>query len=198
MTFSRSWLSGGNTFASLIRRKNDMGFGFRLEVEGLEVADGYDPLMFARAVKTPTELRLLERATALNEAAIRATMAAWDKGVTWRDLNRSYARAVTELGGFVRDPGGMVWGHPRGADPALTLATGLEDDVVEPGTHGDVRLPRHHRSLLLGRRQDLGGGGRARRRGQQDRNYERSRGIWTNLFGGSKKNSEENSENSEK
>jgi len=27
---------------------------------------------------------------------------------------------------------------------------------------------------------------------------ERSRGIWTNLFGGSKKNSEENSENSEK
>jgi hypothetical protein len=28
----------------------------------------------------------------------------------------------------------------------------------------------------------------------QDRNYERSRGIWTNLFGGSKKNSKENSE----
>jgi Xaa-Pro dipeptidase len=114
---------------------DDMGFGFRLEVEGLEVADGYDPLMFARAVKTPTELRLLERATALNEAAIRATMASWDKGATWRDLNRSYGRAVTELGGFVRDPGGMVWGHPRGADPVLTLATGLEDDVVEPGTH---------------------------------------------------------------
>ena len=114
---------------------DDMGFGVGLEVEGLEVADGYDPLMFARAVKTPTELRLLERATALNEAAIRATMASWDKGATWSDLNRSYARAVTELGGFVRDPGGMVWGHPRGADPVLTLATGLEDDVVEPGTH---------------------------------------------------------------
>jgi hypothetical protein len=29
---------------------------------------------------------------------------------------------------------------------------------------------------------------------EQDRNYERSHGIWTNLFGGSKKNSEENSE----
>jgi Xaa-Pro aminopeptidase len=114
---------------------DDMGFGFRLEVEGMTVADGYDALMFARAVKTPTELRLLERATALNEAAIRATMAAWDKGATWRDLNKAYARAVTGLGGFVRDPGGMVWGHPRGADPALMLATGLEDDVVEPGTH---------------------------------------------------------------
>jgi Xaa-Pro aminopeptidase len=112
-----------------------MGFGFRLEVEGMAVADGYDPLMFTRAVKTATEMRLLERATALNETAIRRTIAAWDRGVTWRDLNKAYARAVTELGGFVRDPGGMVWGHPRGADPALTLATGLEDDTVEPGTH---------------------------------------------------------------
>jgi Xaa-Pro dipeptidase len=114
---------------------DDMGFGFRLGLEGLEVVDGYDPLMFARAVKTPTELRLLERATALNERAIRATMAAWQRGATWRDLNRAYARAVTDLGGFVRDPGGMVWGHPRGADPALMLATGLEDDEVKPGTH---------------------------------------------------------------
>src|SRR4029077_6647657 len=88
----------------------DMGFGFRLEVEGLEVADGYDPFMFARAVKTETEMRLLQRATALNEAARRAPVQAWDRGATWRDLNRAYARAVTELGGYVRDPGGMVWG----------------------------------------------------------------------------------------
>jgi Xaa-Pro aminopeptidase len=114
---------------------DDMGFGFRLDADGLQVVDGYDPLMFARAVKTPAEHDLLRRATALNEAAIRRTVAAWDKGATWRDLNKAYARAVTELGGFVRDPGGMVWGHPRGADPALMLATGLEDDVVEPGTH---------------------------------------------------------------
>src|ERR1700680_3712004 len=63
---------------------DDMGFGFRLGVEGLQVADGYDALMFARAVKTPTELTLLERATALNEAAIRRTVAAWDKGAPWR------------------------------------------------------------------------------------------------------------------
>jgi len=114
---------------------DDMAFGFRLESEGMTVLDGYDPLMFARAVKTPAEMRLIERATALNEAAIRQTVAAWDKGATWRDLNKSYACAVAELGGFVRDPGGMVWGHPRGADAALTLATGYEDDVVEAGTH---------------------------------------------------------------
>ena len=114
---------------------DDMAFGFRLGLERLEVADGYDPLMFARAVKTAPELRLLERATRLNEAAITRTVAAWDEGATWRDLNRAYARAVIDLGGFVRDPGGMVWGHPRGTDPALTLQTGLEDDEVTPGTH---------------------------------------------------------------
>lgn len=27
---------------------DDMGFGFRLGVEGMTVADGYNPLMFAR------------------------------------------------------------------------------------------------------------------------------------------------------
>jgi Xaa-Pro aminopeptidase len=114
---------------------DDVGAGLRLGVEGMQVADGYDPLMFARAVKTDTELRLLERSTRLNEAAIGRTVASWERGATWRDLNKAYARAVTDLGGFVRDPGGMVWGHPRGTDPAMTLATGLEDDEVTPGTH---------------------------------------------------------------
>jgi Xaa-Pro dipeptidase len=114
---------------------DDMGLGFRLGIEGLDVADGYDPLMFARAVKSPDELRLLERSTRLNEAAIHRTIAAWQPGATWRDLNRAYGKAVADLGGFVRDPGGMVWGHPRGADAAITLQTGLEDDAVARGTH---------------------------------------------------------------
>jgi len=114
---------------------DDMAQGFRLGLERLEVADGYDPLMFARAIKTEPELRLLERSTRLNEAAITRTVAAWQPGATWRDLNRAYGKAVADLGGFVRDPGGMVWGHPRGADPALMLQTGLEDDEVTRGTH---------------------------------------------------------------
>jgi Xaa-Pro dipeptidase len=114
---------------------DDVGFGLRLGAETFSVEDGCDALMFARAVKTPTEIKLLERATRLNEAAITRTVACWQKGATWRDLNTAYAKAVVDLGGFVRDPGGMVWGHPRGADAALFLATGIEDDTVEPGTH---------------------------------------------------------------
>ena len=114
---------------------DDMGAGFRLALDGVTVADAYDALMFARAVKTDVELGLLQRSTRLNEAAIRRTVAAWEKGATWRDLNKAYASAVTELGGFVRDPAGMVWGHPRGADATLMLATGLEDGEVTPGTH---------------------------------------------------------------
>jgi len=114
---------------------DDMAVGCRLGLEAMTVVDAYDPLMFARAVKTEVELGLLQRSTRLNEAAIQRTVAAWDQGATWRDLNKAYASAVIELGGFVRDPGGMVWGHPRGADQTLMLATGLEDDEVTPGTH---------------------------------------------------------------
>jgi Xaa-Pro dipeptidase len=114
---------------------DDQGFGLRLGLDGLNVADGYDPMMFARAIKTPVELDLIRRATHLNEAAIRKTIACWQRGATWRDLNIAYARSVAELGGFVRDPGGMVWGHPRGTDQTIMLATGFEDSEVEAGTH---------------------------------------------------------------
>ena len=114
---------------------DDVASGMRLAIDGLQVADGYDALMFARAVKTETELQLLERATQLNQAAIERTIRAWQRGLTWRDLSRAYARAVVDLGGFVRDPGGMMWGHPRGAESALVLQTSLEDDVIEPGAH---------------------------------------------------------------
>jgi Xaa-Pro aminopeptidase len=111
---------------------DDVALGQRL---GADVVDAYDALMFARAVKTPAEIELLRRATALNRAAIERTVRSWDKGMRWRELNHAYHAAVTDLGGFVRDPGGMVWGHPRGAEAALTLQTGLEDFELERGQH---------------------------------------------------------------
>ena len=97
--------------------------------------EAYDALMFARAVKTPAEIELLRRATAINRAAIERTVKSWHKGMRWRELNRAYHAAAVDLGGFVRDPGAMVWGHPRGAESALTLQTGLEDFEVEQGVH---------------------------------------------------------------
>src|SRR6185503_2437038 len=114
---------------------DDPGFVMRLAIDSIELADGYDALMFARAVKTETELRLLERATWLNEAAIRRTIASWQPGTTWRQLAQAYARAAVDLGGFVRDPGAMVWSHPRGADAVITLQTGFEDGAIERGDH---------------------------------------------------------------
>ena len=59
---------------------DDMAFGFRLGLDDVEVSDGYDPLMAARAVKTEAELGLIERAKALNQMAIERTVAAWGKG----------------------------------------------------------------------------------------------------------------------
>jgi Xaa-Pro dipeptidase len=114
---------------------DDPGFGMRLGLEASGIADGYDALMYARAAKTETELRLLERATQLNEAAIRRTVKAWQPGTSWRELGRTYARAAVELGGFVRDPGAMVWSHPQGADAAITLQTGYEDGEVARGSN---------------------------------------------------------------
>jgi Xaa-Pro dipeptidase len=114
---------------------DDPGFGMRLAIDTLQVADGYDAFMFARAVKTEAELQLLERATQLNEVAIRRSIDAWRPGATWRDLGRAYAGAAVELGGFVRDPGAMVWSHPQGADATIALQTGFEDGEVRRGTH---------------------------------------------------------------
>jgi Xaa-Pro dipeptidase len=114
---------------------DDLAFGERSRPEGAVAADACDALMFARAVKTPAEIELLRRATALNRAAIERTVNAWQRGMRWRELNHAYHAAAVELGGFVRDPGGMVWAHPRGADATLTLQTGLEDFEVERGLH---------------------------------------------------------------
>ena len=114
---------------------DDMALGFRLSFEGLKIRDAYDCMMYARAVKTPEERVLLKRATELNQEAIQKTVASWEPGVTWRDIDNFYTQSVIDLGGFVRDPGGMIWGHPRGSDPALMLNAGLDNGEVHSGTH---------------------------------------------------------------
>jgi Xaa-Pro aminopeptidase len=127
---------------------DDLALGHKLRLEHATVADAYDALMFARAVKTPTEIELLRRATALNRAAIERTTQSWEKGMRWLDLNRAYHAAPVDLGGFVRDPGAMVCGHPPGADPAGTLQTGLQDVQLERGQ--DVMFGGHGTLDLYG------------------------------------------------
>lgn len=39
-------------------------------MEGIEVVDGYDPMMYACCVKTTAEIELLKRATSVNELAV--------------------------------------------------------------------------------------------------------------------------------
>lgn len=114
---------------------DDLRFAAALGVDQMQVADGYDALMYARAVKTAPELNLLRRSTRLNQRAMQDAIAAWRPGMRWREFNQAYHRAVIDLGGFVRDPGAMVWGHPRGADAAITLQTGLEDFEMPAGMH---------------------------------------------------------------
>ncbi|MEE2804889.1 MAG: M24 family metallopeptidase [Pseudomonadota bacterium] len=114
---------------------DDLRFGFQLGLDDLEVIDGYDPMMYARAVKTDHEIVLLKRATALNQLAIEQAISTWQRGMTWREFNHAYHCAAVGLGGFVRDPGAMVWGHPRGADATVMLQTGLDDFEILQGTH---------------------------------------------------------------
>ena len=114
---------------------DDLRFGYTLALDKMTVADGYDSLMYARSVKTPAETNLMKRATDINEAAIMRAIGAWDRGMSWREFNRAYHVAAVDLGGFVRDPGAMVWGQLRGDDAAITLQAGVEDFEIEAGSH---------------------------------------------------------------
>ena len=99
----------------------------------MEVADASGPLMFVRQVKTPEEVQLMREATQLNQSAIERTVQAWDRGMTWREINHVYHKEAVGLGGFIHDPGAVVFANPRGVDPVLTLQTGFEDFVIKPG-----------------------------------------------------------------
>ncbi len=114
---------------------DDLRFGHLLAMDNMSIADGYDPMMYARSVKTSAEIELLRRSTRLNEQAICTTIDQWQRGMTWREFNHTYHKSVIDLGGFVRDPGAMVWGHPRNGDDAVILQTALDNFVVDPGLH---------------------------------------------------------------
>ena len=114
---------------------DDLRFANAVGLEDVQVADAYGALKYVRQVKTPEELALLGEATRLNQTAIERSIKTWSPGTTWQELIHTYHVTAVELGGFVRDPGGIVVANQAGPDPAFYMQTGLEDFVVEPGMH---------------------------------------------------------------
>ena len=112
---------------------DDARLSEQLGFADLRAVDGNGPLMFARQVKTPEEVQLLREAIQINQRSIDKTVKAWDKGMTWRELNYAYFKATVEVGGMIDDPRGLVFANPRGLDPYTTLQSGLEDYAIEAG-----------------------------------------------------------------
>ena len=114
---------------------DDLRFAHAVAPAGVRVVDGYGALKYVRQVKTPEEIRLLREATQLNQLAIERTIRTWSRGTTWQEMIRTYHTTAVSLGGFVRDPGALVMANPPGVEPAFYTQSGLEDFIVEPGTH---------------------------------------------------------------
>ena len=114
---------------------DDLRFANAVADSDVRVADAYGALKYVRQVKTPEELGLLRQATRLNQLAIERTIRTWAPGMTWQEMVHTYHVEAVSLGGFVRDPGGIVVANPTGTDPAFYMGSGLEDFVVEPGMH---------------------------------------------------------------
>jgi Xaa-Pro aminopeptidase len=114
---------------------DDLRFANAVDEPGVRVADAYGALKYVRAVKTAEEVELLRQATRLNQMAIERAIRAWTPGTTWQEMIHTYHVEAVSLGGFVRDPGGLVIANFAGTDPAFYTGSGLEDFVVEPGMH---------------------------------------------------------------
>lgn len=109
---------------------DDMRLEPFLEHTGAKITSAHRLMTYAREIKTPHELRLLRQASALNQQAITRCIGAWHPDMTWKELTLTYHKEVADLGGFVRDPGAIVW-----SDPRQGMATGIEDYVLSPGTN---------------------------------------------------------------
>ena len=112
---------------------DDARLGLRLSESAEDIADGFSLLMSARSVKTPIEIDLLRTSTAVNQAAIEATIGQYTRGMTWFDLNHAYNVAATHNGGFVHDPGALVLASPRGGDASVAFTSEFDDFELEPG-----------------------------------------------------------------
>ena len=113
---------------------DDLRMGAKLTGSLADVIDAYSLMMLAREIKTSQEIEWLREATRVNQVAIERTVQSWSRGKTWKEMVDTYHSEITELGGWVADPGGVFFANPMDGDPAVRLRVESEDFVVEPGT----------------------------------------------------------------
>ena len=114
---------------------DDLRVGAKLAGSLADVIDAYNLMMFVREVKSAQEIEWLREATRVNQVAIERTVQSWSRGKTWKELVDTYHSEITELGGWVADPGGVFFANPLDGDPAVRLRVLSEDFVVQPGTN---------------------------------------------------------------
>ena len=112
---------------------DDARLGMRMLDDIDRLADGFGLLMSARSVKSPVEIDMLRKATAINQSAIETTIERWQPGMTWFDLTHTYNVAATEAGGFVHDPGALVLASSRGSDASVAFTEEFDDFEIGPG-----------------------------------------------------------------
>jgi Xaa-Pro aminopeptidase len=98
----------------------------------MTVAEAYGVLKFTRQVKTPAEMEIMREAVLLNQTALERTVAGWQPGMSWHELNIAYYTNAIKLGGFIHDRGSLIIANDLGQEPTILLSSGLENDFELP------------------------------------------------------------------
>ncbi|MGI9235630.1 MAG: M24 family metallopeptidase [Woeseiaceae bacterium] len=121
-----------------------------------------DPGLFnrIRAVKTPDELKLMRKAAAINESAMRQAATAFRDGATWAEVETAFAVAMASQGGtasyLMCGAGGPPSGRIRRDEPMFLDALGTYEHyhgdfgrcvvLGEPG----AMMKQRHKALCAG------------------------------------------------
>ena len=138
---------------------DDLRLGAKVAGSLADVIDAYSMMMFVREVKSAQEIEWLRESTRVNQVAIERTVQSWSRGKTWKELVDTYHRGNYRAGRMGFRSGRSVLREPSGRRPRRAPARRRGGLRGAAGHQHHVRLPREQEPVLLGWRQDLGGGG---------------------------------------
>jgi Xaa-Pro dipeptidase len=101
----------------------------------LEAVPGDGLLRHARAGKTRVEIELLRRACAINQQALERTVAAWQPGMSWHDIQLTFQIEALRLGGSPNLPDTMGVGYSTVSGDALHADIICLDSEIHMGTN---------------------------------------------------------------